>query len=702
MLSDIARREREGFARWIETTSHGRQLFHVAILSGLGLFVELLLIRWLDTQVRPLAYVKNLPLIASFLGLGIGFALADRSRHLFAFAIPLLVLALGTGALLGGTMLFGPAGLESNLGMEVATGAGQLLVFYLSIAGVFGLVVLATIPLGQAAGTFMHGLPALGAYTANVAGSLGGILLVFLLASFSAPPWVNALLAMGVMLAYVTAGAAVRGVALVLAVGCVAGMASLDQRAVGSTVWSPYNRIQVVPFAAVPDGDGEARSPGWMLRIQNLYYQRLLDLAEPPPEAVQRAYPFIAAAHYAYNTPYRWKRPERVLVVGAGTGNDVAAALRHGAKHVDAVEIDPEILRFGRALHPEDPYGDPRVRVFVDDARAFLKRSDEPYDLIVFGLLDSHLSSFSSFSSNIRLDNYVYTVESFAQAVGRLTPDGVLALSFYVEQPWVASRIDAMLREATGGPAFFTPLFYDDGYLFLVGPGLPETSGDPRVTLGVPEEALRENPPGPNARDDWPFLYLQDHRIPATVLWASAGVLVVSLVLVFVFFRGGVAFDRQMFFLGAGFLLVETRTIAQLGLLFGSTWQVSGIAIGVILALIVAANLIVARTGALSQPLLYGALGACLLANFAVPPGVALGAGPVATFSMAGFFVLPLFFAGLIFASRVRDRKELAPALASNLVGSVLGGLLENLSLVLGIAGLSLVAVALYGASYRR
>ena len=147
---------------------------------------------------------------------------------------------------------------------------------------------------------------------------------------------------------------------------------------------------------------------------------------------------------------------------------------------------------------------------------------------------------------------------------------------------------------------------------------------------------------------------------------------------------------------------VETRTIAQLGLLFGSTWQVSGVTIAAILAMIIGANLLVERTGALPARPLYAALVAALVANYLVPASTALGGGALAAAGMAAFCVLPLFFAALIFAGAVRGRANLAPALASNLVGSVLGGLLENLSLATGIAGLSLGAVLLYAASYRR
>jgi SAM-dependent methyltransferase len=701
LLRKVADAERSRQRDLIASMGRRRQLLELVVVSALGLFVELLLIRWLDVFVRPLAYVKNLPLIASFLGLGIGFALADRPRSLFPFAAPLLAVTLGVGALMGAMPLFGPQDLESNLGIGVATLTSQLFVFYGSVALIFALVVLATVPLGQIAGAFMQDLSALPAYTANVAGALGGILLVFALSAFSLPLWLNALIAFAIILRYLGPGL-VKWTGLVLAGLCCAGMIAMDRRA-ADTVWSPYNRIELFQIPSISTEELGGESLGWILAVQGNYYQRLLDLRRQPPDRVVEAYPFYSSAHFAYNQPYAWMpRPRDVLVVGAGTGNDVAAALRHGAERIDAVEIDASIQRFGAALHPESPYADPRVTHIIDDARRFLLREpDREYDLIVFGLLDSHISTFSSFSSNIRLDNYVYTLESFEMALDRLTPDGVLSMSFYVEQPWVATRIDAMLRQVYDGPVYVTPLFYDDGYLFLMGPGL-EPIADERVTVGLPDWAVAKYPPGPPATDDWPFLYLRERGIPATIAWASAAVLVVGLLVVRGLFRGDVGFDRQLFFLGAGFLLVETRTIAQLGLLFGSTWQVSGITIAAILALILVANFVIERFGALPALPLYAGLLICLLANFAVPASAALGGGWSALFAMAGFYVLPLFFAALIFAGAVRDRENLAPALASNLVGSVLGGLLENLSLAFGIAGLSLLAMALYAASFRR
>ena len=66
-----------------------------------------------------------------------------------------------------------------------------------------------------------------------------------------------------------------------------------------------------------------------------------------------------------------------------------AAALRHGAQYVDAVDIDPGIIEFGKRLHPEQPYASANVTPHANDARAFLNNANAQYDLVLFGLLDS-------------------------------------------------------------------------------------------------------------------------------------------------------------------------------------------------------------------------------------------------------------------------------------------------------------------------
>lgn len=168
--------------------------------------------------------------------------------------------------------------------------------------------------------------------------------------------------------------------------------------------------------------------------------------------------------------PYRYGSNEDVLIVGAGTGNDVAAALRAGAKRITAVESDPVISRIGVERHPERPYEDSRVQLVVRDVRNFLRQSKAVYDKIVLGYLDSH-SLFSSMSS-LRLDNFVYRRESFREMSGRLKANGMMAATFTVHEKWIADRLFGLFKETFG----YTPAVFQGaeslscGTVFLGGP----------------------------------------------------------------------------------------------------------------------------------------------------------------------------------------------------------------------------------------
>src|SRR5439155_3794304 len=167
-----------------------------------------------------------------------------------------------------------------------------------------------------------------------------------------------------------------------------------------------------------------------------------------------------------YELPYVLHSPAgQVAIVGAGTGNDVAAALRSGAVRVDAVEIDPAILKIGEMFHPEKPYQDRRVRRIVDDARSFLRNSTESYDLIVYGLLDSH--SILSNASSVRLDSFVYTVEGLREARDRLKDGGLVSLSFTVLSDELGRKIYKTLEVAFGHPPTCIKSDYDSSTTFL-------------------------------------------------------------------------------------------------------------------------------------------------------------------------------------------------------------------------------------------
>src|SRR5690606_26353856 len=139
-----------------------------------------------------------------------------------------------------------------------------------------------------------------------------------------------------------------------------------------------------------------------------------------------------------------------VLIIGAGSGNDVASALMFGAEHVDAVEIDPTLQRLVRKDHPNRPYQDPRVTVHLTDGRGFLRTTDKQYDLIIYALVDS-LVLHSGYSS-LRLESFLFTDQALRDIQGRLKPGGVFAAYNYYRQGWVVGRIDLMIDAAFGEP----------------------------------------------------------------------------------------------------------------------------------------------------------------------------------------------------------------------------------------------------------
>jgi hypothetical protein len=405
-----------------------------------------------------------------------------------------------------------------------------------------------------------------------------------------------------------------------------------------------------------------------------------------------------------YNLPFRFAEPAaKVMIVGSGTGNDVAAALRNDSRSVDAVEIDRAILQLGKREHPEHPYDSPRVSIHVTDARAFLKRTNQQYDLILFGLLDSH-GQFSDYA-NMRIDNFVYTEESFLEARRHLTPNGVIFVKFFVERPWLAVRLAEMLHQTFGKSAivFSAKSNYSwSAICFVVSPGnrvQEALEADPRLAQFVGENSIRiGGRPVPITTDDWPYLYQEGHWIPRT--YYSIGMLVILIAIVLYTQIGGThqTFPSPFFFfMGAGFLLLETQVISRLALFFGTIWQVNGIVISALLLALLLANVVVERS---TKPWpRYWTLTA-LLSGLAIAywfPFDRIGGSPALAGTIAtAVFSVPVVFAGILFASEFRTANSPSAALGANMLGAVAGGLLESLSLVFGMRSLLLVAIAIY------
>jgi hypothetical protein len=305
-----------------------------------------------------------------------------------------------------------------------------------------------------------------------------------------------------------------------------------------------------------------------------------------------------------------------------------------------------------------------------------------------------------STSSNVRLDNFVYTEESLQEVRNLLKPDGVLALSFGVPatNEWVGLRIFRTLSDAFGyAPQVFE--FANEDILFLI-------SGQPGRTFSVNNPNIKPRPDytyqaslSP-VTDDWPYMYLQTRTVPSTYLIALAGIFLISLFLTRQVIPNFRRVNLHFFFMGAAFFLLETKSITEMALLFGSTWIVNAVVILAIMMEIVAANLLVQRYRWKDPTRFYWLLAISILINFFVPVSRFLGLDLTLRVILAALLqVIPLFFAGIIFAITFSQTRSIESSLGSNLIGSVLGGLFEYVSLATGIRSLYLLALLFYLAS---
>ena len=423
-------------------------------------------------------------------------------------------------------------------------------------------------------------------------------------------------------------------------------------------IYSPYQLLE-----KMSKGDG-------LMNILSggSYYQKVFNLSdtmrghEPAEDSYVRAY---------YEFPFNFrKRPERVAIVGAGSGNDVAAALRMGASHVDAIEIDPAIVFLGRAYHPEHPYDDPRVNVIVNDARNFFRTAHQQYDLIIYGVLDSHTAL--SHASNLRVDSYVYTREGITEAFNLLKPDGVMSIAFALPNESLGFKLSHIL---SGIPGAGKPLAVRVGYdsktttAFVTQRGhdigLPDANAF--AAFGFTDVSAHFAQPYPEESiptDDWPFFYMITRTYPVSYMLALGMVLLLSVMFVRKTIGWTGPVERSylpFFFLGSGFMLVETKAITELGLHLGGTWFVIAMTIVMVLLMAFLANWLVRRNIVPRMSVAYLGLLASLLVGYVSARNhglIAFGSPMVSLIVACVLLTLPLFFSGFVFSTSDRQARR--------------------------------------------
>ena len=658
--------------------------------SATLLFVELLLIRWIPANVIYVGYFSNFVLIASFLGIGLGILLGREGTRLPVS--PFALLLFGVVVLVLRAQLNVQIDPEDQIffGLEYSTSADTN---FLVLPLIMGLVIALMTTLALPLGGLLRSMPPLRAYGVDIAGSLAGIAAFGLISVVGLEPivWFSVaavLIALGALGRGITAWSAVSGAAMIGVLVLIGG------QAMGTDQWSPYYRISTF------DDDGRPLSarPGSLdqpvhLHVNGIGLQSMGTATDPEGMVLHRQI-------------YRWlpdREFGRALIIGAGTGNDAALALREGIQHVDAVEIDPVIARIGRDFHPDRPYDDPRVSVHIDDGRAFMRRSTDRYDLIVFALTDS-LTLVTS-TANVRLEYFLFTEESFRAARDHLTEDGVFVMYNAYREPWLVAKLEGMAAQEFG----HEPLLWLPGTsraVIAAGPGVAQAVAQGQVADEVDELAPIEGPSPAFATDDWPFLYLRDPGIAPYYLaalgvllaFATVAVAAASRVTRMPLRRG---FSPHFFVLGIAFLLLETRSLVTFSLLFGTTWSVNALVFFAILLSVLIAIGISARFPMRRPAPLYAGLFGTLALAWLLPPEQLLLDPPALRYALAaGLAFAPIVFANLVFAHSFRDTAAADMAFASNLLGAMVGGALEYVALLSGYRSLLFIVAGLYVLAY--
>ncbi len=650
--------------------------WRLIVASSLMLFVQLALIRWSGANLVNLSYFSNLILLASFLGIGLGFLRSRKPRDLGPY-VP-----LGLLVVVGFIMAF-PARIEAS--------STELIFFndvsptglpgWVSLPLVFIVIAGTMTGFGEITGRAFREFAALDAYRWDIVGSIAGTLLFTFVSFMRAPSWIWPLVTLVALWALY--GFALPWVSR-LAMFAIIGLLVFESASAGIS-WSPYYKVDTATYVDKTVGEFTT------IQVNGIPHQNVMDAQQRLKAEPMYQRPYERAVDNPLND---------VLIVGAGTGTDVALSLIKGAKHVDAVEIDPRIQQIGSEINPNKPYSDPRVDVHINDGRAFLSGSDKKYDLILFALPDS-LTLVSSGASQLRLESYLFTRESITAVRDHLTEDGVFAMYNYYREPWLINRLAGTLDEVFGHqPCLDTFTAVQSLAVITVGKNADNAvCAEGAIWDRAAVAAAGFDTPAP-AHDDRPFLYLKERSVPPLYLIVIGLILLVSAL--GIRFLGGpfrtMVGYTDLFFMGMAFLLLETRSITTFALLFGTTWLVNAFVFaGVLVAVLLAIETTARLRKPIPRPAIITALFVSLLVAFLIPNESLLALPfPIRLTVAVALAFAPIYCANLLFTSRFREAGDPTAAFAANLFGAMIGGCLEYLSLVLGYQYLIIVAALLY------
>jgi spermidine synthase len=674
--------------------------FLIALAAGLGLFIELAIIRIHSSYFQLFAYFKNLSLLSCFLGLGIGYSFSKLKLYSLNWIFPLIALQVSFMYILKDTpiTLFfqNPVSEIWNMGQSVAIGFFHIFLIYLFIATIYLFNALAFIPLGHLVARLMYNTNPLKAYSYDLLGAIAGICLFTILSFLWTGPiiWLVISFSILIFLQY--------NLKLNIKFSCIAFVILI----LTLTLFNNPNKLDLhSPYQNVSVKFNNDESNPITVQSNNIWLQTPLNLSNKFYQEKNSDW------HKLYIIPFTSTKQnfKDILIVGSGTGNDVATAIRYTNANIDAVEIDPLVANLGERFHPEKPYANPRVNLTINDARNFIKEVNKQYDLIVYSVLDSHANLSSK--GGVRLDSYVYTIESFFEARKKLKEKGIMFLSFAVSTEQMGNKIYKMLKLnfdnepkiLTRSENFNDMIFTEGIYSFVVS--------NKEISLDLSKTNFRETNIFKDQKfyndvdvstDDWPFFYMSFRIYPVSYVILISVIFFVSLIFLKKMTKMSISkFSFPSFFLGVGFMLMETKGITELAKIYGSTWFVVSIVITAILSMAYLANLFIIKGIKISINAIYFLLIVSLFLsyfftfiNFYNYPIILL------KFLIPIVLTFPVFFSGLAFSKELVRYGSTANALSCNILGAIVGGLLEYNSMYFGFKFLYLLAIFFYFMAY--
>jgi len=672
----------------------------IAVAAGLGLFLELSIIRIHSSYFQLFAYFKNLSLLSCFLGLGVGYSFSKVKFYSLNWTFPIVALQVSFMYLLKDTpvTLFfqNPISEIWNMGQARAVGFIHIVLIYFFISVIFLLNAVAFVPLGHLVAKLMYNCDTLKAYSYDLIGAIFGIVIFTILSFVWTGPMVWLTISFTVLI-YLQ-----HNLNLNIKFNCL----SFILLTLCLNTFNDSSKMELhSPYQYVSVKFNTNQSAPISIQSNNLWLQTPINLSTKFYQDQNTHW------HELYNIPYTssQKNFQKILIVGSGAGNDVATALRSSNAIIDAVEIDPLVADLGIKFHPEQPYSNKRVKLTINDARNFIKNTETKYDLIVYSFLDSHASLSSK--GGVRLDSYVYTAESFFEAKKKINKNGIIFLSFAISTEEMGNKIYKMLKMnfdldpiiLTGNENQANQIFKEGIYAFIVSD--KKIDLDLSNTYFVETNLFKDKEFYNNvdiSTDDWPFFYMSYRIYPISYMILISVIFVISLAFLKKQTKMSYKnFSFTSFFLGVGFMLMEKKGITELAKIYGSTWVVVSVVITAILLMAYFANLLVIRKIKINVSTIYFFLMLALLIsylatfiNFYNYPTLLL------KFLVPIILTFPVFFSGLAFSKELLSYGSTANALSCNILGAIVGGLLEYNSMYFGFKFLYLLAILFYFFAY--